>query len=64
MFFRNAHGVLSEVKKPEKKEPLREELKDFIRCVQERGQPKVSAIEGRNALKVVMEITKIIQRQG
>jgi len=58
--FRSGHGVSSEVKKPEKKEPLREELKDFIRCVQERVQPKVSAVEGRDALKVVLEITKKI----
>jgi predicted dehydrogenase len=63
-YFRDGQGISSEVKKPEKKEPLREELKDFIRCVQERRQPKVSAVEGRNALKVVLEITKKIHMQG
>jgi predicted dehydrogenase len=62
--FRKGSGISTEVRKPEKKEPLREELKDFIRCVQTRKQPKVSAAEGRNALKVAMEITKKIKMRG
>jgi predicted dehydrogenase len=62
-YFRNGEGISSEVRKPEKKEPLKEELKDFIRCVRERGRPKVSALEGRDALHVVMEITEMIKRQ-
>lgn len=60
-YFKNAEGIASDIIKPEKTEPLKEELKDFIRCVQGRQKPKVSAVEGRNALHVVMEITdKII----
>lgn len=60
-YFRNQEGISSEITKPEKCEPLKEELKDFVRCVLDRQKPKVSACEGRNALKVVMEITEKIR---
>jgi len=56
-YYKNEKGITVDIIRPEKKEPLKEELKDFIRCVRERKRPKVSAAEGRNALKVVMEIT-------
>ena len=62
-YFRTPKGISSEVIRPEKKEPLKEELKDFIHCIKERKKPKVSAIEGRNALKVVLEITNMINTQ-
>lgn len=62
-YFRTKEGISSEVIRPEKKEPLKEELKDFIHCVKERRRPKVSAIEGRNALKVINEITDLINVQ-
>jgi predicted dehydrogenase len=60
-YFKNEEGIKVDIVKPEKKEPLKEELKDFIRCVQARKRPRVSAAEGRNALKVVMEITEKIK---
>jgi predicted dehydrogenase len=56
-YFKDKGRISFEIIKPEKKEPLKEELKDFILCVKDRRRPKVSAVEGRNALKVVMEIT-------
>jgi predicted dehydrogenase len=60
-YFKNEKGITADIVKPEKKEPLKEELKDFIHCVRERKKPRVSAIEGRNALKVVLEITEKIK---
>ena len=63
-FFRNGGDISSEVIKPEKKEPLKEELKDFIRCVRERTRPKVSGVEGRDALKVVLEINEMIKNNN
>ncbi len=60
-YYRNKGKIESEIKKPEHKEPLKEELQDFIRCVKERRKPIVSAIEGRDALKVVLEISNIIK---
>jgi predicted dehydrogenase len=62
--FRTEEGISLDVTTPENKEPLREELKDFIRCVKERRRPRVSAVEGRAALKIVLEISEIIKRQG
>lgn len=58
---RTGDDISFDVIKPEHKEPLREELKDFINCVKERKRPKVSATEGRDALKVVLEITSKIK---
>ncbi len=63
-YFRNEEGTISSLMiKPENKEPLKEELKDFIRCIKTRERPKVSGIEGRNALRVVLEISEVIKRQ-
>ena len=62
-FFRSGEGISAEIIKPEKKEPLKEELKDFIRCVTERKRPMVSADEGRHALKVVLEINEMIKKR-
>jgi predicted dehydrogenase len=60
-YARNEKGMAVDIINPEKKEPLKEELKDFIRCVKERKKPRVSATDGRNALKVVTEITEKIK---
>jgi predicted dehydrogenase len=60
-YFKDGKDISCAISKAEKKEPLKEELKDFMRCVKERKKPKVSAAEGRNALKVVMEITNKIR---
>ena len=61
-FTRTEEGISSDIIKPEKKEPLKEELKDFIRCVRQRRRPTVSAYEGRHALKVVLEINEMIKK--
>jgi len=63
-YFRNEEGTISsQTLKPENKEPLKEELKDFIRCIRTRERPRVSGVEGRNALQVVLEISEIIKKQ-
>jgi predicted dehydrogenase len=46
----------------EKKEPLKEELKDFIECVISRRRPVVSATEGRDALKIALQIGEKIKK--
>lgn len=60
-YFRTEEGISFDITKPESKEPLKEELKDFINCIKERKRPKVSAAEGRDALKIVLEISDIIR---
>jgi predicted dehydrogenase len=44
----------------EKEEPLKKELEHFLDCVREDQKPKVSGVEGREALKVALEITQKI----
>ena len=44
----------------EKEEPLKKELEHFLDCVREDKRPKVSGIEGREALKVALAITQKI----
>lgn len=51
-----------EVVRPEYREPLKEEIKDFIHCVASRERPRVSGTEGRNALAVALEINSLMER--
>ncbi|BCB95364.1 UDP-N-acetylglucosamine 3-dehydrogenase [Dissulfurispira thermophila] len=46
----------------ERKEPLKEELRDFIKCVISRRRPLVSAVEGRDALKIALQINSAIEQ--
>ena len=44
----------------EKEEPLKKELEHFLDCIRENQRPKVSGVEGREAIKVALEITQKI----
>lgn len=46
----------------EKEEPLKKELESFVDCIQKNKQPVVSGREGREALKVALEITEQIKQ--
>jgi predicted dehydrogenase len=63
-YHRKEEGIFLDVIKSDNKEPLKEELIDFIRCVRERGRPRVSATEGREALKLILGITEMIRRKN
>jgi predicted dehydrogenase len=54
--------ISSDILTPAQQEPLREELRDFLHCVEKRKKPRVSGTEGREALKVVLEISRIIKK--
>jgi predicted dehydrogenase len=45
-----------------KDEPLKVELESFVRTVNERATPVVSGRDGREALRVALEVTKAIER--
>lgn len=60
-YFKTASDISFDVIKPEKKEPLKEELKDFIYCIKNRKRPKVSGIEAMDALEVVLRITEVLK---
>jgi predicted dehydrogenase len=61
-FFKKGTEILHERIDIEKKEPLKEELKSFVECVIERRRPVVSAIEGRDALKIALQIGEKIKK--
>ncbi|MCE5312828.1 MAG: Gfo/Idh/MocA family oxidoreductase [Nitrospiraceae bacterium] len=44
-----------------KSEPLREELRHFINCVLQRTTPLVTASDGRDALKIALDISNMIK---
>ncbi len=54
------NNIEREIKKPEEKEPLREQLISFADCVRDRTRPVVSGEEGREALKVVLKISGLV----
>lgn len=54
-------NVRKEIKRPEEKEPLKEQLISFIDCVSNNKQPVVSGREGREALKVVLKISGLVK---
>jgi predicted dehydrogenase len=60
-YFRDAAGISFDVVKPENKEPLKEELTDFISCVRNRRRPMVSGKEAMDALAVVLKINEMLQ---
>lgn len=48
----------------EQREPLRDELEDFLRRVHDRARPRVSASDGRDALAAILHITESIGKAG
>jgi len=48
----------------EKKEPLKEELKSFLSCIEEENKPECTGEDGLNALKVVIEAIKKIKEEN
>ena len=61
-FFREGDRIVDELITVEKKEPLKEELRDFIECIADRRRPVVSAVQGRDALKIALQINAVIRR--
>jgi predicted dehydrogenase len=46
------------------REPLKEELRDFIRCVSEKRSPKVKPLEARDALDLALKISEEARKRG
>ncbi len=53
-------GVRKETIRTEEREPLKEELLEFAACVKNGRRPRVTAHEGMEALKVALEINRVI----
>ena len=61
-YFKGTAGIAFDVIRPESREPLREELKDFVACVQGRSCPRVSGREAAQALEIVLRINEMLKR--
>lgn len=57
-FFKKDGRITKETIPVEKKEPLKEELRDFVDCINTRRKPIVTAVDGMNALKIAFKIIK------
>ncbi len=55
-------SIGKEIKKPLEKEPLREQLVSFVDCVKNRTRPLVSGFEGKEALKVALKISGLVNQ--
>lgn len=62
--FKTGSEIAVDLVKPESREPLREELADFIQCVRGRRRPQVSGTEGMEALAVALRITAMLNGNG
>ena len=60
-YFKKSTDISFDVVKPESKEPLKEELSDFVSCVQKRKRPMVSGKEAMDALEIVLKINEMLK---
>lgn len=60
VYSKDERGIHKKSLPIEKEEPLKKELEHFLDCVREDKRPKVSGVEGRDALKVALEINQKI----
>lgn len=61
---RTPDGISTVPVEVQDREPLRDEIADFLDCVSSRKRPRVSGIEGREALRVAMQISEMIREAG
>ncbi|HPN88079.1 MAG TPA: Gfo/Idh/MocA family oxidoreductase [Candidatus Omnitrophota bacterium] len=60
IYKKESNRILKHSLPIEKEQPLKQELAHFIDCIENNKNPLVSGIEGREALKVALTITKKI----
>lgn len=61
-YFKVGGEISMDVVKPGNREPLKEELRDFVDCVRERRKPPVSGSEALEALEIALRITSMLTR--
>ncbi|MFC1570158.1 Gfo/Idh/MocA family oxidoreductase [Candidatus Omnitrophota bacterium] len=62
LFHKSDKKLSKEKIRIQKKEPLKVELKSFINCVRNKQKPIVSGVEGRQALRVALDILDKINK--
>ena len=61
VYRRKENKILKEDVILQKTEPLKEELKDFVRCVRDGRRPRVPGEQAKEVLELALEITHQIQ---
>jgi predicted dehydrogenase len=61
-YYKGAGGIAFDVIRSESREPLKEELKDFVSCVLGRSCPRVSGREATQALEIVLQINEMLKQ--
>lgn len=61
-YYKKNGEIVTDTIPVEKKEPLKEELKDFVQCVIERRRPLVTAVDALRALRLAIRISEEIKR--
>jgi len=59
-YIKNNGTVDKKTNKPDEKEPLKEQLISFIDCITNGSQPLVSGFEGKEALKVALKVSDLV----
>ncbi|MDH4027306.1 MAG: Gfo/Idh/MocA family oxidoreductase [Nitrospirota bacterium] len=59
-YLKDNGSVIKETRKPAVKEPLKEQLISFIDCIKNGTRPVVSGHEGKEALKVALKISRLV----
>lgn len=62
VYRKNGNKITGRMINIRKEEPLKKELEAFISCVKTRERPLVSGEEGRDALKIALQIADAIRR--
>ncbi len=62
-YFKTGPDISFDVIKPESREPLKEELRDFVDCVKNRKRPKVSGTEAMDAVDVALRIADMLRSE-
>lgn len=63
-YRKSRNGISIDVRRPEKKEPLKEQLISFVKCIKNRSRPLVSGHEGKKALKVALKISELVNHEN
>lgn len=58
--YKKGAEIACDIVNPANTEPLKEELKDFVHCIRTRSRPKVSGTEARDALRIALRITEMV----
>ena len=60
VYKKNGAAITKKTLPIEKEEPLKKEIASFIECIRENKKPLVSGAEAREALKLALQITKLL----